>query len=428
MKRQEIQALETRTPQVSVIIPAYNQAKFLNDAIQSVLYQTYGDYEIIVVDDGSTDNTPLVAKGFGDHIRYIRQDNQGLGGARNTGIRNARGIYIAFLDSDDIWLPDFLKTIMQLLERNRESAVFYCGVRYVDVEGQELPQIAEGNLVSNDLFYETLVKANFIIPSTVVLPRSAILEAGLFDQATIEIHGCEDWDLWLRLAPTCHFRGIQECLVKYRLHGSSLSADPTKMQRAVSAVIKKHFGPDDGDQGKWPRIKHLAYGGVYRYHAWTSIMRQNNWETCTKYLRQALQVDPTTSKEVGFFYDLAMGSQPLGYRGTSQYLDLQSNAVHILQMLSEIFKSPTLSGVGYLRRETYGTACLTLGLVAYNTGQFSLCRKYLVRAIYYRPGLFHNSLVVGDLLKSLAGRSMKERIKKLKAQFSLRSANKVVSP
>ena len=104
--------MENSTPRVSVVIPAYNQAKYLGDAIQSVLSQTYRDFEIIVVDDGSTDDTPLVVSQLGGNLHYIRQTNQGLAGARNTGIRNAKGSYIALLDSDDIWLPEFLQKIL----------------------------------------------------------------------------------------------------------------------------------------------------------------------------------------------------------------------------------------------------------------------------------------------------------------------------
>ena len=403
--------MENRKPHVSVIIPAYNQAKYLGEAIQSVLSQTYLDYEIIVVDDGSTDNTPLVASQFGNNIRYIRQNNEGLGGARNTGIRNANGVYIALLDSDDLWLPDFLESMMQLAAQNDNASVLYCNIRYIDSEGYELPQVVEGKLVADDLMYETLVEANFIIPSSVVMLRSVVIAAGLFDQYTPAIHGCEDWDLWLRLATTCHFAGTKKVHVKYRLHGSSLSADASKMQRAARAVIEKNYGPEDEDRGKWPKIKLLAYGGLYRYYALTSVMRDNDWSSCKMYLIQALRVAPSLSLDISFFYNLAMGSQPLGYRGTNYRLELNSNATQILQMLSGVFKEPDFLHHKSIQRQTYGTAYFASGLIAYNTGQTSLCRKYLLKAIMNRPELCHNSLVVGDFIKSFFSRSMIRKIK-----------------
>jgi len=258
--------------------------------------------------------------------------------------------------------------------------------------------------------YETLVKANFIIPSTVVMLRSAVLAAGLFDDS---FRACEDWDLWLRLAPTCHFTSIRECLVKYRLHGSSLSADPQKMQLAVKAVIEKHFGPDDEDMGNWPSVKRMAYGGVYRYHAWTSVLRQKNWDSCTQHVKKALQVDPTTSRDLDFFYDLAMGTQPLGYRGTPKLLDRQTNALHVDQMLSKVFDVATTSAEKRLQCETYGTAYFALGLVAYNTGQFSLCRNYLFKALRNRPDLWKDSRVPGNILKSFLGRTLLGWIRKM---------------
>ena len=391
------------TPRVSVVIPAYNQAEYLGDAIRSVLSQTYQDFEIIVVDDGSTDNTPLVANEFSDNIRYIRQENKGLAGARNTGIRNAKSTYIALIDSDDIWLPNFLQKMMDLVAEDPDAFVYYCSARYIDTKGNELPQIVDSKFVPDGTMYETLVKANFIIPSTVVMMRSAVLAAGLFDDS---FRACEDWDLWLRLAPTCHFTSIRDCLVKYRLHGSSLSADPRKMQQAVKAVIEKHFGPDDEDMRNWSNVKRMAYGGVYRYHAWTSVLKQNNWDGCAQFTKKALRVDPTISRELNFFFDLAMGAQPLGYRGTSKLLDLQSNAFYVKQMLSEVFDKATPSAEKRVKSNSYGTAYFALGLVAYNTGQFSLCRNYLFRALRYRPDLWQDSRVLGNILKSFLGRTI----------------------
>ncbi|HEX9077055.1 MAG TPA: glycosyltransferase family A protein, partial [Anaerolineae bacterium] len=97
---------------VSVVIPSYNHARYLRDAIRSVIAQTYRDFEIIIVDDGSSDDTPQVVAGFGNAVRYIRQENRGLAGARNTGVRAARGAFIGLLDADDIWMPEYLASML----------------------------------------------------------------------------------------------------------------------------------------------------------------------------------------------------------------------------------------------------------------------------------------------------------------------------
>src|SRR5947207_1112090 len=123
---------------VSVVIPAFNYARFLPAAIDSVLRQTFSDFEILVVDDGSTDDTPQVVASFtGPRIRYIRQENAGLSAARNTGIRNARAPFVAFLDADDEWLPDFLATMLDAFETLGEDfAIVACGAERMDQAGR----------------------------------------------------------------------------------------------------------------------------------------------------------------------------------------------------------------------------------------------------------------------------------------------------
>jgi glycosyltransferase involved in cell wall biosynthesis len=396
-------------PKVSVVIPNYNQTRFISAAIQSLLEQTYPSFEIIVVDDGSADNCREVVAGFGRRVRYIWQENQGLGGARNTGIRAAKGEFIGLLDADDQWLPSFLETMVSLTAGYPKAAVYYCCAHAMDADGRELPQQFGGPPRSPEAMHRTLLRANFLIPSTILMRKAIVVEAGLFEQKLQSIHGCEDWDLWLRLLPEHSFVGTSAPLVLYRLHDSTLSANPAGMQRAVRAVIEKHFGPDDGQWTSWPAEKRRAYGGVYRYHVLTTVQRENNWQAAAPYLRRALQADPTLALDVDLFYDLALGSQPPGYRGTSHQLDLGKNATHIHAMLDTVFDSA--SGLESLRRQACGTAHLALGLVAYNTGQRALCRSSLSRALYYRPELWSDSRVAGNLVKSFVSQPMLEKAK-----------------
>jgi len=397
-----------RPPQVSVIIPAYNQAQYLKDAIQSVLAQTYRDLEIIVIDDGSNDDTPQIAGQFKDSIHYVHQDNQGLAGARNTGIRCAYGNFIALLDSDDQWLPDYLEKMTGLATRSPEAAVYYCQVRCMDADGHDLQQILGGPVKPPVMMYQSLLRANFLIPSTILMRRSIMMEAGLFDQS---LRSCEDWDLWLRLLPKYSFIGTNDCLVRYRLHGSSLSANLEGMHKAARATIEKNFGDENGRLMDWSSGKRRAFAGLYRYQTLTFVQRQNNWQAASSNLLHALQIDPILAKDIDLFYDLAMGSQPLGYRGTPHLLDLKNNAIQISEMLTEIFKDSAFASQKSLRHHTFGTAYFALGLVAYNTGQISLARKFLLSAIKNRPELILNSLVMGDVTKSFINQSMREKIK-----------------
>ncbi len=166
---------------VSVVIPNYNNAHYLGRAIQSILHQTFTDYEIIVVDDGSTDNSKDVVGAFGDKVRYIWQENKGLGGARNTGILASNAEFIGLLDADDEWKPTYLERMISLVQRLSDAAVYFCAAQGMDAAGKDLPQIF-GRFIPSDSIYQTLLRANFIIPSTVTLRRVAILEAGLFEE------------------------------------------------------------------------------------------------------------------------------------------------------------------------------------------------------------------------------------------------------
>ena len=387
-------------PRVSVVIPNYNHTRYVAGAIQSVLDQSVPAYELIVVDDGSTDESREVVSRFGSQVRYIWQENQGLAGARNTGIRAATGELVGLLDADDQWLPTYLETMLPLADQYPEAAVYYCQARCVDEMGAGLPRVLGGPVVDPDSIYSTLLRANFLLPSTTLLRRDVIVQAGLFDSS---LRSCEDWDLWLRILPEQRFVGTSECLVFYRQHDKSLSKNIDGMLQAAQAVIEKNFGPDDGAPHCWSAEKRRAFGGLYRYYALSHVQHQDNWSAAVPYLRQALLVDPTLSQDLSFFYDLAMGSQPVGRRGTAQQLDLDSNAERLLHLLAAMFDTAEGSNLQPLVRKTYGTAYFAVGLLAYNTQQLGISRRALAQALYYRPELYQDARVSGNLLKAFAG-------------------------
>jgi glycosyltransferase involved in cell wall biosynthesis len=396
-------------PEISIIIPNFNQARYLCETIQSALNQSYSSFETIVVDDGSTDESREVVEKFGARVRYIWQGNQGLAGARNTGIRAAQGEFIGLLDADDQWLPSYLEVMHSLATRRPDGAIYYCSALSIDSEGHNLPQVFGGPARPPETIYWTLLRANFLIPSTILMRRSAVLEAGLFDQT---LRSCEDWDLWLRMLPDKKFIGTSECLVRYRIHGTSLSANPAGMQHANRATIEKKFGEDDGDHKSWSKEKLRAYGGVYCYHALTSIQRQYDWHGAANYLKQALSVDPTLAKDLDLFYDLAFGAQPPGYRGSKYQLNLIKNASLIHSLLENVFCSPLPEELKSLKRQTFGTAYFAIGLVAYNTGYRSISRRFLITAIIYRNDLLRDNRVLGALMRSFIIPSVLIRSKK----------------
>jgi glycosyltransferase involved in cell wall biosynthesis len=210
-------------PRISVIIAAYNAADTLETTLASVAAQTYRDFELVVVDDGSTDATPALLTRFeGVHpwMRWLRQSNAGAAAARQRAIAEARGTFVAFLDADDLWLTDKLAMQMAVFDRNPAVTLVYSDERDFSGEGdaaltrfQQKPP-ARGRILSR-LFF-----GNFILNSTVVVRRDALLAVGGFDTAH-QVH--EGIDLWLRLAEHHDFDYVDAVLVRYRIRHESLS-------------------------------------------------------------------------------------------------------------------------------------------------------------------------------------------------------------
>jgi glycosyltransferase involved in cell wall biosynthesis len=402
---------ELTLPRVSVVIPTYNNARYLKCAIDSVLTQTYSDYEIISVDDGSTDDTRAIVAAFGDQLRYIHQQNKGPAGARNAAILASSAEFIGLLDADDEWRPDYLQRMIALATEHPDARVFYCAARGIDAEGNDLPQLF-GCIAKQDGLYRSLLRANFIIPSTVLLRRTPIVAAGPFDEQNRTLSGCEDWDLWLRLSRSERFEGTAAPLVRYRLHTNTFSARPRQMQGAAAAVMEKLFGPDDGKPQRWSEEKRRGFGGLYRFHALTSLQRQERWDVAATHVRKALSADPTLSADVALFYELLFGTQEPGYRGSAQHASFDRNATAVINLLAQVFQDAS-ADLAALRRRTYATAHLALGLVAYNTNRRRLSRRYLLRALALWPPLLATPGVALTLLKSSLPAFVVRRFKRL---------------
>ena len=205
-------------PTVSVVIPTYNTANLLPDAVESVLTQTYRDFELIVVDDGSTDETPEVMGGYTDDVRYIRKENGGSASARNRGIREATGQYVALLDADDLWLPEKLECQMEQFEAQRDLAWSYTDWIHVDAE-TGAPMYHGSQVMSyrgGDVLRPLLVRL-FIPPSTEVIRRDVFEEVGTYDES--ELHRIsEDWEFSLQVAERYPVGYVDQPLVKRRHH------------------------------------------------------------------------------------------------------------------------------------------------------------------------------------------------------------------
>lgn len=230
-------------PLVTVIIPAYNAARFVRQALRSALNQSGVPLEVIVIDDGSTDDTLQVLREFGGSIRILRQANAGNIEARNRGARVARGAWLAFLDADDDWLPH--KLARQLERTDAQTHLVYTDRLNVGDIGRVSPlQSASQNLLEGDLFEPLLLYGNFITHSSVLIRKKVFEQLGGYDP---RVKVCEDWDLWLRYsAQGGHIGLVREPLTRYRWHSSSLTGNLHQMLEGRLRVVQRALATPRG--------------------------------------------------------------------------------------------------------------------------------------------------------------------------------------
>ncbi|MGZ3606738.1 MAG: glycosyltransferase family 2 protein [Syntrophales bacterium] len=248
--------MKDKAPLVSVVIPTYNRALYVNKAIDSILNQTFTDYEIIVVDDGSTDNTKEALKQYQDKIKYIYQENSGVSTARNTGIKNSTGPWLAFLDSDDTWRPEYLSTQMERTSRLPEICMQTTDCHKAVWEGNERTYF-EMNRVINEFkgtdyllldepFHFVVTHGPWQVGST-IFRRDAITNAGLFDTS---LNFSEDFDLMARVALQGPFGMIKEILVD--MHRREESIECLTHQMKINPIRTK-----DSDEKIYQKLQRI---------------------------------------------------------------------------------------------------------------------------------------------------------------------------
>jgi glycosyltransferase involved in cell wall biosynthesis len=229
-------------PRVSVIVPVFNRDAWLGEALDSIAAQTYEDYEVIIVDDGSTDRSREIAldrsrKSRG-RIRVIAIGNSGVATARNTGLSEARGLYFAFLDSDDAWLHDHLERAVAAFEHDPDLGLVHANIERIDTRGRSLDVPVRHWQEVSDPFEAIALRHEHVACSTAVVAREAIEVVGKFDERFNGL-GCEDRDLWLRIADRFRIRYLDHVATRYRVHPTSLSADLARMHQARRLLIEK---------------------------------------------------------------------------------------------------------------------------------------------------------------------------------------------
>ncbi len=230
-------------PKVSVITPAYNSSQYISKAIESVLNQTFPDLEMIIVDDGSLDRTRAVVEGYvkkhPEKIKYIYQSNQGAGAARNHGLRNAKGEYIAYLDADDIWAHEKLQKQVDYLDEHPEISLTFTNAHVVK-NGQitrTYTREEDKRQLNNDLFYNLFFR-NFICFSSVVFRRPVIDQVGFFDES---LWNTQDFEWLVRVVRRYQVAYIEECLVTYLVHETNVSKRLDIRHQNGIAILEKNL-------------------------------------------------------------------------------------------------------------------------------------------------------------------------------------------
>lgn len=317
-------------PKVSVVIPAYNAMTYLPNTLHSVLQQTFSDFEVLIIDDGSTDHIQAwVAQNITDpRVRLIAQANQGLSAARNTGIANAQGEYVAFLDADDLWKPTKLEVQVHYLDNNSAVGLVYNWIAVIDAQGKPTGKVWRGDIEGDVL--EEVLQRNIIDCPSVLVRRKCFEEVGVFDRT---LRSVEDWDMWIRIATRYHFSVTREALVYYRQHTSNMSKNWRVMEQAFHQVIEKSF---ESISPKLLPLKNNSLGYANLCLAWKALQsKDRDYQLASLFQQQAITHYPKLrySRE-NIRLTLAIAS--LRYLGANYYSRLLSAAYALRRRISDI--------------------------------------------------------------------------------------------
>ena len=287
---------------VSVVIPAYGHADYIGLTLASVFDQTFENYEVIVIDDGSPDKTEEVLKPLAEQgkISYFKQPNGGVARARNRGIGLAKGEFVALLDDDDIWPPDRLEKMVQALDGAPDAVMAYGGIRFIDRDGANL-QPDDGNGTprrlpcdgpdnpgaSGDVYKNFTSENQIVSPGQTLIRRSALLA---MDEPPCDpaIWGADDWDLWFKLLEQGPAIYVDHPCLRYRFHNANASRNVARMQLNVLKLIKKHLRRQrkHAERSQWLR-EGYQFTRKHTYlhlchHAWLDL------KSCSEYYRGSL--------------------------------------------------------------------------------------------------------------------------------------------
>lgn len=398
----------SRNPRVSVCIPAYNQARFLPAAIDSVLAQTYDNIEVIIVDDGSTDGTLQIAAAYAARhpevitvFNHPEHRNLGISTTVNRSLRESSGEFCSLLGSDDILYPDKTEQQLRYLQRHPDVGAVYSSAQFMDADGNEMPQ-RFGQKLSGDLSaVEGLIRANRIPDMTVLFRRASLEQVGPHNEDLV--YG--DWEFWIRLAAQIKMAFIDKPLVRYRVHDSNMSmgvSDEMNFQRALQVMESLLRNQWDVELLNTSRIRALIYFQCARYLFCTS-----QTEKAADSLAAGFQIHPVIEDEPSVFVRWM----------TDVYLPY-ANAQELYPWLSAHIPAGFGSRFRIKVTKSFkGVAAARAARESYQAGDFRAARQMVLKAQAADPGLLSDLQLLSILTKTMFGSDVLKTAKRLKRRI-----------
>lgn len=357
------------SPKVDIIIPAYNQGHYLKASVESALRQTWSNLEVIIVDDGSTDNTATVAQSFADErVTYIYQENAGLSAARNTGINHATGDYISFLDSDDLFFPNKISLLLNQFEEQPELGFCAGTAVLIDDVGEPIGKTYGLGMPKKPAEW---LLGNRIHVGSVLVKREWINQVGLFDET---LRACEDWDMWVRLSVAgCQMGWIPDEVSKYRVHGEQMTRDTLRMKKAMFAVLDKTLSAPLNSE--WQQMGVTAKSAALIKSAGRAFL-SGDTDLATEEIAQAVQLSPDLKNKQPEFVIETL--KEWAYSPASA--DPLAYMVSVFDHLPANFQVPVST-----RKAVLGNMAINLAFENHQTGNASLVKKYFVEAVKINP-------------------------------------------
>ena len=375
-------------PKVSVIIPTYNRERFITETIDSVLAQTYRDFEVIVVDDGSTDNTQAVLAQYADRITTIYQENKRQPAARNTGLRAAHGEYILLLDSDDLIPPEKLAVQVAFLDTHLEFGLVYSGWQNINEDGTcilgEMRMNKQG-YVLKDLLRRQL----YFTPGAALVRRDCFAQVGGFDESL----SCgDDTDMWLRIARNgCAFGYIDQLLLIHRIHEDGVyakSLTPGQVRDRFTSIDKIFADPELPEDVK--AIQAEVYGYLH-YETAARYYSAKDVKIGQKHLREAVIICPALASNKTWLLEWIAGFT-LGPR--------VENPHHLIDWIFDNLPQEATT-LHSLRRQAHGAYHIAAAFAAYQNQRIKDIRKHILPALLCNPYIIRNRGFISISIQSL---------------------------